>query len=110
MKVKSLAVGMIVPLAASVALATAPTASAATPTKAAFTHSGVSADGRGVGYGHYGYGAYGYGWYNGWGTNEARYHPYEFDLYGGVGPVAGSWKRCERWGLDYQDYSDTVQC
>lgn len=42
MKVKSLAVGMVLPLAASVALTTAPTASAATPTKATFNQTGVA--------------------------------------------------------------------
>ena len=70
MRVKSLAVGMILPLAASVALATAPTASAATTTKAAVTQSGLRADrnwgdrgNRGYDRGNWGYdrGNWGYG-------------------------------------------------
>ena len=103
MKVKSLALGMILPLAASVALATAPVASAATPTQAAITHSAVSANGHGYGYGRYGGGS---GWYNGWGWNEARYYPYDSFPYGGVEPFQGSWKRCsskEGWGYSHHD-------
>ena len=49
-KVKSLAAGMILPLAASVALATEPAASAAPPTTTSFTQSGVRTDDHGYRY------------------------------------------------------------
>ena len=67
MKIKSLAVGMILPLAASVALSTATVASAATPTSAG-SHSAVQPrdDNHRGEHGHGGYGDHHTRWCQHW--------------------------------------------
>jgi len=83
---------MILPLAASVALATAPTASAATPTTAAFTHSGVTAHGHGYrGRGFHGYYDREFYW------NRNGYYPFAGPTFGGYGPIYSSFGLCKEY-------------
>jgi hypothetical protein len=101
---------MIIPLAASVALATAPTASAATPTTATFTHSAVSAGGhhsRGHhyrGHGHRGYYDREFYW------NRNGYYPFAGPTFGGYGPVYNSFGLCKEYSGAYSYPYFLVPC
>ena len=95
---------MILPLAASVALATAPGASAATPTGAAFTQSvrtdDHNGDRHGGGGGSYDRGRHGYGGYDqgrhGYGGYDRGRYGYGYGWISCYNPYLG-WHRHSRW-------------